>query len=88
MVAGIEKFREYFVAHKDQYAIIGGAACDLLFNAAGLDFRATKDTDILLFYLRHEMPNADKSTYFQYVKVFTSRHGWARISSDSLPVGT
>ena len=48
MVAGIEKFREYFAAHEDQYAIIGGAACDLLFNAAGLDFRATKDIDMVL----------------------------------------
>ena len=48
MVAGIERFREYFAAHEDQYAIIGGAACDLLFNAAGLDFRATKDIDMVL----------------------------------------
>ena len=48
MVAGIEKFREYFAAHEDQYAIIGGAACDLLFNAAGLNFRATKDIDMVL----------------------------------------
>ena len=36
MVAGIDKFRECFVAHDDQYAIIGGAACDLLFDSAGL----------------------------------------------------
>ena len=43
MVTGIRKFREHFAAHEGQYAIIGGAACDLLFNAAGLDFRATKD---------------------------------------------
>ena len=48
MVAGIEKFREYFAAYEEQYAIIGGAACDLLFNAAGLDFRATKDIDMVL----------------------------------------
>ncbi|MDE0342191.1 MAG: hypothetical protein OXK82_03315 [Deltaproteobacteria bacterium] len=48
MVVGIEKFREYFAAHEDQYAIIGGAACDLLFNAAGLNFRATKDIDMVL----------------------------------------
>ena len=26
MVSGIDTFREYFVAHQDQYAIIGGAA--------------------------------------------------------------
>ncbi len=48
MVTGIGKFREYFAAHEDQYAIIGGSACDLLFDAAGLDFRATKDIDMVL----------------------------------------
>jgi hypothetical protein len=48
MVAGIEKFREHFTAYKDHYAIIGGAACDLLFTEAGLDFRATKDIDMVL----------------------------------------
>ncbi|MCP1927424.1 hypothetical protein [Bradyrhizobium elkanii] len=36
MVAGIEKFREFFAGHEDHYAIIGGTACDLLFDAAGL----------------------------------------------------
>lgn len=45
MVTGIEKFREHFAQHEDHYAIIGGAACDLLFDAAGLPFRATKDID-------------------------------------------
>lgn len=48
MVVGIEKFREHFAGHEDQYALIGGAACDLLFAAAGLDFRATKDLDVVL----------------------------------------
>jgi hypothetical protein len=48
MVAGIEKFREHFAGHEDHYAIIGGAACDLLFDAAGLPFRATKDIDMVL----------------------------------------
>ena len=48
MVIGIEKFREYFAGHEDKYAIIGGAACDLLFDAAGLPFRATKDIDLVL----------------------------------------
>lgn len=48
MVAGIEKFREHFAGHEDYYAIIGGAACDLLFDAAGLPFRATKDIDMVL----------------------------------------
>ena len=48
MVAGIDRFREHFAAYEDQYAIIGGAACDLLFGAAGLDFRATRDIDVVL----------------------------------------
>lgn len=48
MVAGIEKFREHFVGHEDQYAVIGGAACDLLFDSVGLPFRATKDIDMVL----------------------------------------
>lgn len=48
MVVGIDKFREHFAGHEDQYAIIGGAACDLLFDRAGLEFRATKDIDMVL----------------------------------------
>ena len=48
MVAGIDKFREHFAGHEDQYAIIGGTACDLLFDAAGLPFRATRDIDMVL----------------------------------------
>lgn len=48
MVTGIDKFQEYFAAHGERYAIIGGAACDLLFDEAGLHFRATKDIDMVL----------------------------------------
>lgn len=48
MVAGIEKFRQFFKDYPDHYAIIGGAACDILFDVAGLPFRATKDIDMVL----------------------------------------
>lgn len=49
MVVGIEKFREHFSGHKDEYVIIGGAACDHWFNTAGLKFsRVTKDIDVVL----------------------------------------
>lgn len=48
MVKGFDKFREQFRAHADQYVLIGGAACDLLMEEAGLEFRATKDLDIVL----------------------------------------
>lgn len=48
MVKGIELFREYFRDFKEQYVLIGGTACDLLFTEAGLDFRATRDIDLVL----------------------------------------
>ena len=48
MVRGLDKFREQFRAHAGQYVLIGGAACDLLMEEAGLEFRATKDLDIVL----------------------------------------
>ena len=48
MVRGIESFREWFRGYEDQYAIIGGTACDLLMSDEGLDFRATKDIDLVL----------------------------------------
>lgn len=45
---GIDKFRESFVGREDEYVLIGGGACDLLFGEAGQDFRATKDLDLVL----------------------------------------
>lgn len=48
MVAGIETFRKWFQGYEDQYAIIGGTACDLLMSEEGMDFRATKDIDLVL----------------------------------------
>ena len=48
MVNGINIFREYFSNFKDQYTVIGGFACDLLMNDAGLDFRQTVDIDMVL----------------------------------------
>ena len=48
MVRGLARFREQFRAHAGQYVLIGGTACDLLMEEAGLEFRATKDLDIVL----------------------------------------
>ena len=48
MVKGLERFREHFAAFADRYLIIGGTACDLALTEAGLEFRATKDIDIVL----------------------------------------
>lgn len=48
MVKGIEKFREYFADHHGKYALIGGAACHLSFIELNLQFRASKDIDMVL----------------------------------------
>jgi hypothetical protein len=48
MATGIEIFREYFSKYKEQYTLIGGMACNLLMSDAELDFRQTKDIDMVL----------------------------------------
>lgn len=45
---GLDRFREYFAGHEAQYVLIGGAACDVLMREQGLEFRATKDMDLVL----------------------------------------
>lgn len=48
MVKGLNSFREWFRGYETNYAIIGGTACDLLLSKAALDFRLTKDVDMVL----------------------------------------
>ena len=48
MVKGLDVLQEHFAAHSDQFILIGGTAATLVMEQAGLDFRATKDLDIVL----------------------------------------
>lgn len=48
MVRGLDTFRNYFKDFKDQYVLIGGAACDILFASNEGQFRATRDLDMVL----------------------------------------
>jgi hypothetical protein len=48
MVKGLDVFRQHFAGCADQYVLIGGTAATLAMEDAGLDFRATKDLDIVL----------------------------------------
>jgi len=61
MVKGLGLFKEHFTAFNDQYVLIGGTACSILLEDADLEFRATKDLDIVLCI---EALNAD------FVKAF------------------
>lgn len=48
MVRGLDVFRERFAGFEDRYVLIGGAAVDIAMDLAGLEFRVTKDLDIVL----------------------------------------
>jgi len=48
VVRGLDLFREYFAGHTDQFVLIGGTAATLAMEGVGLEFRATKDLDIVL----------------------------------------
>ena len=48
MVRGLDVFREYFAGHAEQFVLIGGTAASLAMGEVGLEFRATKDLDIVL----------------------------------------
>ncbi len=47
-INGLNKFREFFAQYENNYVLIGGTACAIIFDEIGEDFRATKDLDIVL----------------------------------------
>lgn len=62
MVNGLEKFREKFEKFNDEYVVIGGTACSILMEDAGLKFRSTKDVDMVLV--------VDAQRYVEFGKTF------------------
>ena len=66
MVTGLESFRRWFTEYTDQYTIIGGTACDLLMSEDGLDFRATRDIDMVLI-VESLTPEVGRG-FWEYVK--------------------
>lgn len=48
MVKGLDTFQKYFKDYEEQYVVIGGAACDILFESNEVNFRATRDLDLVL----------------------------------------
>lgn len=72
MVPGLNSFREWFKDYKDQYVLIGGAACDIYMESADAAFRATKDLDIVLIV---EAVTAEFVSHFwEYVKAGGYEH--------------
>ena len=48
MVKGLSIFREHLAAFERHFVLIGGTACVEWFAAQGLEFRSTKDLDLVL----------------------------------------
>lgn len=48
MVKGLDVFKHFFENYKEQYVLIGGAACDILLENVDRAFRATRDLDLVL----------------------------------------
>jgi hypothetical protein len=47
-LVGLDLFRQRFAGHQDNFLLIGGTACQLALGELGIEFRATKDLDIVL----------------------------------------
>lgn len=72
MVTGIETFRDFFAEYKDQYVLIGGAACDVILEDQGGDFRATKDLDLVL--LVEALTPAFGAKFWEFIRAGQYEH--------------
>jgi hypothetical protein len=66
MVKGLDIFRRHFAGHADQFILIGGTAATLAMEGAGLEFRATKDLDIVLHI--EALKLAFGSTFWEFIE--------------------
>jgi hypothetical protein len=66
VVKGLDTFRRHFEGHADQFVLIGGTAATLAMEDAGLEFRATKDLDIVL-HIEALRPDFG-STFWEFVE--------------------
>lgn len=48
MIKGLELFKFHFQDYKEQYVLIDGTACDIIFEDVGQEFRATRALDLVL----------------------------------------
>ena len=73
-IMGLESFKNKFKGYEDCYTIIGGTACDILMQRASLDFRATKDIDMIILFEDRFQDFAH--AFWEYIKEGGYRCGW------------
>ena len=81
MVTGIDSFKEWFKGSEEQYAIIGGTASYILMTEEGLDFRATKDIDLVLII---EAVDANFGKKFWEIELFTRKLDAIQLPEDAV----
>ena len=74
MVTGFDSFKEHFKGYEDCYTIIGGTACDILMDEAALEFRATRDVDMIL--LMESRFEEFAGLFWDYIKRGRYQCGW------------
>lgn len=74
MVVGMELFRDKLKGFEDCYTVIGGAACDILMSEADVDFRLTKDIDMILILEDKKVEFA--KTFWEFIKEGEYKCGW------------
>jgi hypothetical protein len=67
MVRGLARFRTHFEHYNDRYVLIGGTACALAMQDLGLEFRATKDLDIVL--LIETLDSAFTQAFWDFIRL-------------------
>lgn len=67
MVQGLDSFKKWFAKFQDQYVVIGGSACDTLFEDQSEPFRETRDIDVVLI-VESLTPEFGKK-FWQYIKM-------------------
>lgn len=66
MVKGLDVFQAWFADYTDQYILIGGTAAALAMAEAGLDFRATKNLDVVLHV--EALTPASGETFWKFIE--------------------
>lgn len=73
-VRGLDRFNEHMAGLEDGYVVIGGTACEILLGDADLEFRATKDVDMVLL-VEGRLPEAAAAVW-RLVRAGGYRCGW------------
>lgn len=73
-IRGLDRFKERMAGLEDSYAVIGGTACEVLLGDADLEFRATKDVDMVLL-VEGRLPEAAAAVR-RLVRAGGYRCGW------------